>query len=245
MWPIVHSTSCTPVQHPLVAVVGVGNRDAAVNEVENLDEARENVRQAVAAGVNALKSVGASRILVDACAQPQAAAEGAHLALFAYDEHKKEAAREKFPSLELLGTEGADAWKRGALLARCQNIARRLAEMPCNLLSPTIFAQEAQQLLNGHATVFVRDEQWARQKGMNAFLAVNAGSATPAVLLEVHVEPEKDTGLAPIVLIGKGVCFDSGGISLKPPLKMDTMRADMMAAACLVSAAYGTVNGAD
>ncbi len=53
------------------------------------------------------------------------------------------------------------------------------------------------------------DEAWARQKGMNAFLSVNAGSATPAKFVEVHVEPEKDAGLPPIVLIGKGVCFDT------------------------------------
>ena len=44
---------------------------------------------------------------------------------------------------------------------------------------------------------------------MNAFLSVNAGSATPAKFVEVHVEPEVDAGLPPIVLIGKGVCFDT------------------------------------
>jgi leucyl aminopeptidase len=100
------------------------------------------------------------------------------------------------------------------------------------------------------------DESWARNKGMHSFLSVNAGSATPAVFLETHVEPEKDTGLAPIVLVGKGVCFDtyviqhthvvsvfmkyfySGGVSIKGSSAMDEMRADMMGAACVLASAH-------
>ena len=67
------------------------------------------------------------------------------------------------------------------------------------------------------------DEAWARGKKMESYLSVNAGSAVPAVFLEVTVEPEKPSDLPPIVLVGKGVCFDTGGISIKPSAKMDAM----------------------
>ena len=174
-----------------------------------------------------MKAIGADVIRVDACnGQAQAAAEGAQLTLFAYDDNKKEESRERLPELQLFGLvwisalhlcrsgDAADksAWEHGLLLAQCQNRVRRLADIPCNQLTPTLFAAEIEAMYAGRpgTRVHVHDEDWARQKGMGAFLSVNAGSATPAKFVETHIDCERaPADKAPIVLIGKGVCFDT------------------------------------
>jgi len=79
------------------------------------------------------------------------------------------------------------------------------------------------------------DEAWANSVGMNAFMSVTKGSAEPGKILEIKYGGGKD-GDSPLVLVGKGVTFDSGGISIKPSANMKLMRGDMGGAAAVVSA---------
>lgn len=86
-----------------------------------------------------------------------------------------------------------------------------------------------------NTTVIVRDEEWVRGQNMNLFLSVAQGSDQPLKFVEIHYQgaPEKDA--APLALVGKGITFDSGGISLKPGAGMELMRADMGGAAAVVA----------
>jgi aminopeptidase len=168
-----------------------------------------------------------------------AAAEGGVLGLHSFHELKKpKNDRVLSTVLPLEGGSEDAAWRKGIVLGEAQNNARRLAEMPANLMDPTIFADtianEAARLRN--VTTHVRELDWIKQQNMNCFLGVAQGSVQPPRFLEVHYTPEGTEDTAPLVLIGKGITFDSGGISIKPSSKMDEMRADMTGAAAVMSA---------
>lgn len=217
---------------PVVALVGLGPADASFNELEEVYEEHENVRAAVAIGARALRDAAVDEILVDDCHLPQSAAEGATLGLYYYDELKSEVYKKRQVKVSLWNANEttAAAWQRGVILANGQNLARRLAETPANRMTPTIFCQQAVELGKPLGiNVTVHDRQWAEEKKMGSFLSVTNGSDEPAKFLELSYNNAPDT--KPVVLVGKGITFDSGGISIKPSANMDEMRADMHGAA--------------
>lgn len=217
---------------PVVAV-GLGQLGArGVDTQEEIDLDREAVRTATAAGVRALASIGVKEVEVDSCGDAEAAAEGATLANWRYDRFKAD--KKPGPSLRLLG-EDTPGWASGIRLATAQNFARELAEAPANYLTPTQFVEEAARGLAGlNVSVKALDRAWAEEQGMGAFLSVARGSYQPPQFLEmVYRGGDKDA--EPIVLVGKGVTFDTGGISIKPAAKMDKMRGDMGGAAAVTA----------
>ena len=228
--------------YPVATVVGLGAPDAGVNAQEELNEARENVRAAVASGVRAIRDIGGDwleEVVVDDCHDPEAAAEGAVLGLYYFDELKSEKYRKKKLKISLLPAahdKSAQAkWDKGVTVVNGQNLARRLMELPANIMTPTYFAKTVSELAASvGVTAIVRDKAWAESKNMHSFLSVSKGSDQPPVFLELHYNHAPNT--KPLALVGKGICFDSGGISLKPGLNMDKMRADMGGAANVVSA---------
>lgn len=222
--------------HPIVAVVGLGPAEASFNELEEIYENHENVRAAVASGARVLRDASVDEVLVDDCHDAQAAAEGGTLGLFNYAELKSEVYKKRPVKLSLLhpSENNTAAWKRGVILAEGQNLARRLAETPANLMTPTIFAQQAKELGEPlGVTVKIHDRAWAEEKKMFSFLSVANGSDQPPVFLELHYNNAPDT--KPLLLVGKGITFDSGGISIKPGANMDRMRGDMSGAANVVA----------
>merc|ERR1719278_439548 len=102
-------------------------------------------------------------------------------------------------------------------------------EAPANYLTPSQFCAEVETELAGLPVSVV-----ARDEGMGSFLSVSRGSAEPPKFLELHYNGAEAES-QPVVLVGKGVTFDTGGISLKPPAKMDAMRADMGGAATVTA----------
>nr|AUT77176.1 leucine aminopeptidase 3 [Sinonovacula constricta] len=225
-----------------VAVCSLGKQGVGFNEAEGFDEAAENVRAAVAAGVRSLRDIGENQIDVDPCGNIEAAAEGGHLALYVYDELKSEDKRKKPVKLSCLGTDSSKqiTWNRGVIKAEGQNWARSLMEMPSNFLTPRLFAEAVKNRLNNIQTVKVnvRDKTWIENEKMESFLAVSQGSAEPPVFLHLIYKHPDATIERPLALVGKGVTFDTGGISIKPSSNMDQMRADMGGAACVVGALY-------
>lgn len=85
--------------------------------------------------------------------------------------------------------------------------------------------------------VEAHDKVWAQEQGMNAYLAVAKGSEETPLFLEItyNNQPQQEK---PIVIVGKGITFDSGGISIKPSSNMDKMRGDMGGAACTLATIY-------
>ncbi|WP_130803557.1 leucyl aminopeptidase [Acinetobacter ihumii] len=116
-----------------------------------------------------------------------------------------------------------------------QNLARDLGNRPGNVCFPEYLADQAKALAAEFPDllkVTVLDEQQMADLGMNAFLAVSKGSARPGRIVTLEYQAQLDQ--APVVLVGKGVTFDTGGISIKPAQTMDEMKFDMCGAASVL-----------
>jgi len=143
--------------------------------------------------------------------------------------------------------EGAAAERgaeRGRIIGEGANMARRLANRSANDVSPQVLADEARAIADAHGLwIDVVDEQRAAELGMGMFLAVGRGSDNPPrmIVMRSGGEGERDSLGRQLGLVGKGVCFDSGGISIKPADRMEEMKMDKTGA-CTVIAAIATVS---
>ncbi|XP_059482777.1 cytosol aminopeptidase-like isoform X4 [Neocloeon triangulifer] len=217
-----------------VAVAGLGKKGLGYNDQENINEGLEAVRAAASAGCRSLQELEVAKIEVDSFGDAEAAAEGANLGVWKYQGPKSKKAK-PLPVIEPFEKSGTN-WSNGVAKADAQNFARRLMDTPANLMTPTIFAQEAASVLSKvNVEVEIHDQKWAEEKKMGSFLSVTRGSDEPPRFLEMSYFGASNSLSKPVVLVGKGVTFDTGGISLKPPGKMDEMRADMGGAACVVA----------
>ncbi|ESO98387.1 hypothetical protein LOTGIDRAFT_231435 [Lottia gigantea] len=225
-------------EYTSVAVVNLGKHGVKFNKHEELEEGKENIRAAVAGGVSVLRDVGEEQVQVDPCGDARAAAEGSVLKLFSYDDLKGKDNKKDKMKVDLYSVEensdNQESWKKGVILGNSQNFARLLMETPANKMTPSIFANTVQNRLGTESgvSVQIRDKYWAESKKMDAFLSVSQGSDQPPVFLEIDYNGGKE-GTTPVALVGKGVTFDSGGISIKPSQDMDKMRGDMGGAACV------------
>jgi len=124
----------------------------------------------------------------------------------------------------------------GRAVAEGQRLARTLAVMPGNLCTPEFIAQTARDLANRHKLrCVVKGRKEMQALGLGAFLAVAQGTPQDPKLIAIEYKGGK-SGDAPICLVGKGLCFDSGGISIKPADKMEWMKYDMSGAAGVIGA---------
>jgi leucyl aminopeptidase len=112
--------------------------------------------------------------------------------------------------------------------------ARNLVNEPPNVLFPVEFAERAKSLEKLGVEVQTLDEKAMGKLGMNALLAVGRGSARESRLVAMRWNGARSKRTKPIAVVGKGVCFDSGGISIKPSAGMEDMKGDMGGAACVV-----------
>uniref|UniRef100_A0A8C8G6X5 Cytosol aminopeptidase n=1 Tax=Oncorhynchus tshawytscha TaxID=74940 RepID=A0A8C8G6X5_ONCTS len=229
---------CACIQDfPCIAVVGLGRNSLGVCGTEYWDTCKENIRAAIAGGCRVLQNHVLTHIEVDGCNDSQSAAEGAVLGLFTYDDLKTK--KKTRVTTQLHGSGCVSGWEKGVLYGEGQNLARYLMEAPANHVTPSVFADTITNRLApyaDHVTVHKRYRGWIEEQQMGAFLSVSKGSEEPPVFLELHYNGCPDNAQCPLLLVGKGITFDSGGISLKPPSGMDAMRADMGGAATVCSA---------
>ena len=124
--------------------------------------------------------------------------------------------------------------KESISIANGLNTARRLGDTPPNICHPTFLAKEAKKLekINKNLKVEVLDEKQMQALKMGSLLSVSQGSKQPAKLVIIKYMPVKKK--RPIVLVGKGITFDTGGISLKPSSNMDEMKYDMSGAGSVI-----------
>ena len=126
----------------------------------------------------------------------------------------------------------------GAAIAEAGRIQRDLANLPANVCTPIFLAEEARALAKRYRSLRVRvlDEPAIRREKMGCLLAVAQGSAEPPRFIVIEHAGSGKAGTAPpVVLVGKGVTFDTGGISLKDPPAMDEMKYDMSGAAAVIA----------
>jgi leucyl aminopeptidase len=130
-----------------------------------------------------------------------------------------------------------EAVARGRLLGDCSNLSRELANEPGNTLTPREFARRAAGIAgDAGVAVDVLDEERIAQLGMGLLLGVARGSTEPPRLMVFRYDPPSAPATPVLGLVGKGVTFDSGGISIKPADGMDRMKDDMAGGAAVVCA---------
>ncbi len=174
----------------------------------------------------------------------QAVVEGSLLGLYQFTPYRTEKRSDikEIRNLTLMIRSGkkrgqaASGALRGQILAESTNFARDLCNHPSNVVTPSRFSEEARALAKKLGlTCQVLERADAKRIGMGAFLGVARGSQEPPkfIVLEYHGTKRKEP---PVVLVGKTITFDSGGISLKPAEKMEQMKMDMAGGAAVFGA---------
>jgi len=173
-----------------------------------------------------------------------AAIEGAILGGFDPDQLKTTDKEDEKPleSFTLVAPDGGgdlqQAVNAGRVMGEAQNFSREVANMPGNLLTPTALANHARRMCADNGLECeVLEQDRMRELGMGALLGVAMGSAEPPVLIVMKYTPAKPAGGdVNLGLVGKGVTFDTGGISIKPSEGMEKMKYDMCGAAAVLGA---------
>jgi leucyl aminopeptidase len=175
--------------------------------------------------------------------KPEQAAEvalGMQLRSYVFDRYKTKRKEGEDPPTKARVTLGVGnvpgarkAWADREAVADGVVIARDLVNEPPNVLYPVEFARRAGDLKKVGVSVEVLDEKALKKLGMNALLAVGQGSERESRVAVMRWDGGK-SGAAPVAFVGKGVCFDTGGISIKPAASMEDMKGDMAGAACVV-----------
>jgi leucyl aminopeptidase len=230
-------TLLRPGRPARVLAVGLGKKQEFTPE-------RARVAAAVALGQAQTLGVSSLAWLVpDAGDQGAVAAglvEGTILSAFRFDRFKSAGAEDESPgpieTLTLIGAaELAEPVQLGRVIAEAQNRARELQSLPSNVATPSFLADRAAEIGGAHEAVSVevigRDE--LVERGMGGLVAVSAGTAEEPRMIVMRYGGGGDGVLG---LVGKGVTFDSGGISIKPAQSMHEMKMDMSGAAAVLEA---------
>ena len=168
-----------------------------------------------------------------------AAIEGALLGDFEPDRYKTGDDKKSLDAFALAAdTPGLDAAvERGRVLGEAQNFARGLVNEPANRLTPLGMADAARKMAAEFGLECeVLDRDAMEKLGMGSLLGVAMGSAEPPVLIVLRYRPANPQGCAHLGLVGKGVTFDTGGISIKPSDGMEKMKYDMAGGAAMMGA---------
>jgi leucyl aminopeptidase len=173
----------------------------------------------------------------------QAVAEGSLLGLYQYTPYKT-VGREDLKEMDQLNIIADEkdfsliesAIKKAQIITNAVYFARDIISAPSNKMTPSVMAQKAREIARRkNVSCKILDKDKMKEMGMNALLAVASGSSEePKFIILEYTGGKK--GAAPVVLVGKGLTFDSGGISIKPADKMDEMKTDMSGGAAVMGA---------
>jgi leucyl aminopeptidase len=222
-----------------VLVVGAGKQDAF--------DAR-GAENAGAHAFNAAKDSGSEKLLLlmpPAGPERQAhAAFGIKLAAYRFDKYRTTEKPEKKPSVKHASIAvadkkaAADAYKDLSTLADAICYARDLVSEPANVLYPEEYARRVRELSKHGLEIEVLGVKEMKKLGMGSLLGVGQGSVRESQLVVMQWKGAKSASAAPIAFVGKGVTFDTGGISIKPADGMEEMITDMAGSAAVVGAMY-------
>ena len=231
---------------PRVIVAGLGKQaDFDVDAIRNLSAsiARACRKPGIKTVATIAHGAGIAGLPPADCAQ--AIAEGAVLGAYRFERYKVKKDDDDNGDIERLTivehTESqvpqmAAAAERGAVMARATNLARDFANEPSNNLTPTDLAQRAREMAAAAGLEFeVLEREDMERKKMGSLLSVAKGSAQPPKLIRISHKGKGGEGFD-LALVGKGITFDTGGISIKPAAGMEAMKADMTGAASVIAA---------
>ncbi len=170
-------------------------------------------------------------------------------AAYSFNEHKSKAPeaqalkRVSIHADDRTRAQVARAVRHGQALKSGLDWARDLGNQPPNVCNPAYLQREARRLgRTPNVSVSVLEEKKMTELGMGAFMAVSRGSEAPGKMIIVQYRGARSKQAAPIVLIGKGITFDTGGISIKPSAAMDEMKFDMCGAASVLGATKAAID---
>ncbi|MDQ3824252.1 MAG: leucyl aminopeptidase [Actinomycetota bacterium] len=217
------------ISAPLLVATGLGELDGQPSS--------EQVRRATGAASRALSGIGRA-ITTLSRADLAAAAEGAALGCYTFTEYRSRNGDRPLAQMDLSVPSARDAaanqtLARAAVIAESVVAARDLVNTPPNDLYPASFADRAVRLAEAAGLdTEVLDEKDLLRDGYGGILGVGGGSSRPPRLVRLHHAPAAPK--ARVALVGKGITFDTGGISIKPAAKMEEMTMDMAGAAAVV-----------
>jgi leucyl aminopeptidase len=226
-------------------LVGAGKRD---------EFSFDSVRKMAGSAARFLRTKGARTVAIlrrsqlDIGRSAQAVVEGALLGLFEPDLYKTENKEERWIDEIILvaaqpGSEGAlaEGVECGRIIAEAVNLARELSNEPSSTLTPSELAERAKETASRFGLdIDVLDEARMKELGMGALLGVARGSDEPAKMVVLRYTPDEAEPMGNdadvVAIVGKGITFDSGGISIKPAEGMEKMKYDMSGAAATLAA---------
>ncbi|MEO1045252.1 MAG: leucyl aminopeptidase [Pseudomonadota bacterium] len=222
-----------------LVLIGIGGKDASARDMEKAGGAL--TARYLASGVEAAH--------LDIAASPSEISAdnlvnllmGALLRSWRIDEYRTKLADDAKPTLTSLTVAGAAAgtegqWNDALAIAEGVFFTRELVAQPANKVYPESFVERCQHLTELGVEIRVLDDAEMEELGMGALLGVAQGSVRPARLLAMRWDGTNGTEKTPIAFVGKGVTFDTGGISLKPPAGMEDMKWDMGGAGAVAGA---------
>lgn len=205
-----------------ILIIGFGKK-------EEFDH--NKMREAVAKSIKKLQQIRAKKAAFDFDVNVdygKSAAIGAMIADYAYDKYKSDKAHH-LDEITFARFTQEDV-NEGIIFGEAMKFTRDLANTPAQIATPTKLAEIAKGLEGIETKVFDKDE--IERMGMGAYLAVGQGSVQPPKF--IHMKYTGKNVKKKIALIGKGICFDSGGLDIKPASSMLTMKDDMSGAACIL-----------
>jgi len=239
---VIHSLGNNPAGR--VAIIGLGKSEELTPD---------KIRIAIADACRALRKKGAKQIditlmgvgvnEITAQSSAQAIVEGALLGLYTFNQHKtKKSEQGEIERLVIIipnskeKSEVQRGVSNGQILAEATNMARDMVNEPSNYMTPTVMAEEAKRVATKYKLeIQVFERKQMQELGMGALLGVAQGSQQPPKFIVLKYQG-RDTKTIDIALVGKGITFDSGGISLKPSEDMGDMKGDMAGGAAVIAA---------
>ena len=217
---LIHTLGQIPADK--VLIIGFGKK-------EEFDH--NKMREAVAKAVKKLQQIKAKKAIFDFDINAdygKSAVIGAMIADYAYDKYKSEKAHHL--NEITFANFSQETVEEGIIFGEAMNFTRDLANTPAQIATPQKLAQIASKLEGIETKVFNKEE--IARMGMGAYLAVGQGSVNPPEF--IHMKYTGKNVKKKIALIGKGICFDSGGLDIKPASSMLTMKDDMSGASCIL-----------
>jgi leucyl aminopeptidase len=233
-------------KHKRLLLLGVGTRE---------EFKTPQISQFAGAAVRTLRAKNVKAVAVvpradgDAEKIASAAAEGAYIGLFDPDKYRTVDKEERTVDRFVVSIPGADSdalnrgAARGRIIGESVNVTRDMANEPGGYMTPTDMAERAREIAGEFGlSIDVLDEARMEQEGMGALLSVSAGSEQPSKLIILKYTPRDGAGASGeqgkelLAFVGKGVTFDSGGISIKPGENMELMKYDMTGGATVIGA---------
>ncbi|MFI5065429.1 MAG: leucyl aminopeptidase [Streptosporangiales bacterium] len=236
-----------PVTAPVVAAVGIGPASDGDGEADGGGPDTEALRRAAGAAVRALTRPAAARrgtgngprialaLPARDAAEAEAVAVGALLGGYAFTRYRADGATPSAITVLAGAGDGDAVARRAQALAAAVALTRDLVNTAPSDLPPAALAAEAERVASAAGLdAEVLDEKALAEQGYGGILGVGQGSVNPPRLVRLEYAPPH--AARTVVFVGKGITFDSGGLSLKPPKSMETMKSDMGGAAAIIGA---------